>query len=80
MRIKADMDKILHEGDGVLLVMLDLSAAFDTLDHEILLKTLETCSTCLDEVILDGMSPEYIRYVTCSSQGKTRGTQLKQHL
>ena len=43
VRIKADMDKILDEGDGVLLVMLDLSAAFDTLDHEILLRRLETC-------------------------------------
>ena len=41
LRIKADMDRILDEGDGVLLVMLDLSACFDTLDHNVLFKRLE---------------------------------------
>ena len=41
LKIKADMDKILDDGDGVLLVMLDLSAAFDTLDHKILFRRLE---------------------------------------
>ena len=41
LKIKADTDRILDEGDGVLLVMLDLSAAFDTLDHSILLRRLQ---------------------------------------
>jgi hypothetical protein len=43
LKIKADIDNMLDDGDGVLVVMLDLSAAFDTLDHNILLRRLETC-------------------------------------
>ena len=42
LRIKADIDHILDDGDGVLLVLLDLSAAFDTIDHGILLQRLAT--------------------------------------
>jgi len=42
MKIKADMDHILDQGQDVLLVTLDLSAAFDTIDHEILLERLHT--------------------------------------
>ena len=39
--IKSDIDRLLDNGDAVLMVFLDLSAAFDTLDHERLLKRLE---------------------------------------
>jgi hypothetical protein len=41
LKVKSDMDAILDQGDGVLLVLLDLSSAFDTIDHGILLKRLE---------------------------------------
>ncbi len=40
VRIKADMEKVLDTGHGVLLVLLELSAAFDTLDHAIPLERL----------------------------------------
>lgn len=41
LKIKADIDSILDAGDAALLVLLDLSAAFDTIDHERLLVRLE---------------------------------------
>jgi hypothetical protein len=42
LKIKADADRMLDEGDGVCLVLLDLSAAFDTLDYSIMEKRLES--------------------------------------
>ena len=42
MKIKADIDHILDQGQDVLLVTLDLSAVFDMIDHEILLERLHT--------------------------------------
>ena len=43
-KIKYDMDMALDRGDGILVVLLDLSAVFDTLDHHILLDRLKhTC-------------------------------------
>jgi hypothetical protein len=42
LKIKNDVDLALDQGDGVLMALLDLSAAFDTVDHAILLERLES--------------------------------------
>jgi hypothetical protein len=63
IRIKADMDNILDAGDGILLVLLDLSAAFDTIDHQILLQRLEA------EIGLSGTALNWMRsYITGRTQ------------
>ncbi len=41
MRIKNDLLSALDDGNAILVVCLDLSAAFDMVDHEILLTRLE---------------------------------------
>jgi len=41
IKVKGDIDTALGEGDGVLLLLLDLSAAFDTVDHTLLLNRIE---------------------------------------
>ena len=40
-KIKNDIDVALDQGDGVL-VLLDLSAAFDAIDHKIMLSRLKS--------------------------------------
>ena len=40
LRIKTDIETVLDDGDAVLLVLLDLSAAFDTIDHNLLIERL----------------------------------------
>lgn len=41
LKVTNDILCCLNSGDGVILVLLDLSAAFDTIDHSILLNRLE---------------------------------------
>ena len=41
VKIKADVDAALDKGKGVILILLDMSAAFDTISHEVLLRRLE---------------------------------------
>jgi hypothetical protein len=41
LRIKADIDTARDSGRGVILILLDMSAAFDTISHDILLSPLE---------------------------------------
>lgn len=41
LRIKADIEEVLDEGDAILQVPLDLSASFDTIDHSLLLERLQ---------------------------------------
>ncbi|MEE4247409.1 MAG: reverse transcriptase family protein [Kangiellaceae bacterium] len=54
LRIQSDIKTSLDEGNGVLLVLLDLSAAFDTLDHNILLSRLQN-SAGITGVAIDWM-------------------------
>ena len=41
MRVVNDITEVLDQGNMTVLIMLDLSAAFDVIDHDILLKRLE---------------------------------------
>ncbi|MEE4247325.1 MAG: reverse transcriptase family protein, partial [Kangiellaceae bacterium] len=43
LRIHTDIRQALADNMVVLMAMLDLSAAFDTISHEILIRTLSTC-------------------------------------
>ena len=50
LRIKNNIDLALDQGDGVLLVLLDPSSAFDTRDHQILLDRLECACSVTGQV------------------------------
>ena len=54
-RVKNDILCELGKQNGVFLVMLDLSAAFDTVDHQILLQRLN------EEIGLTGTALEWFR-------------------
>ena len=42
MGIRAETDRILGAGDAVLMVLLDKNAAFDMIDHGLLLSRLQS--------------------------------------
>jgi len=52
VRVMSDIPLAVDRGDLAALVLLDLSAAFDTVDHDILLRELQT-SFGIDGVALD---------------------------
>ena len=52
LRVMSDILLAVDRGDFAALVLLDLSAAFDTVDHDILLRRLQT-SFGIDGVALD---------------------------
>ena len=71
--IKSDIDMALDGGDGVVLVLLGLSAAFDAIDHAVLLQRLELCCGISDfalswlSLLLAGCSQSVLNGNSCSS-------------
>ena len=63
VKVKRDCDNALDSGKSVILVLLDLSAAFDTIDHRILLDRLRSY------VGVEGSAYEWLKsYVSGRSQ------------
>ena len=52
IRVKNDITMSIDQGQAVALVLLDLSTAFDTIDHDVLFCRLEKLF-CLSENVLD---------------------------
>ena len=77
LKVQNDILLSLDKGKAVVLVLLDLSAAFDTVDHEILLKRLET------HLGITGVALEWFRsYLSDRNQTVTiqGATSSKRHL
>jgi hypothetical protein len=63
LKVLADILQALDSGDVAALVLLDLSAAFDTVDHDTLLQRLRT-SYGLDGIVIDW----FRSYLCCRTQ------------
>ncbi|XP_048735849.2 uncharacterized protein LOC125651324 [Ostrea edulis] len=67
LRIKIVVEAVLDEGDAMLLVLLDLSAAFDTIDHTLLLEILR------EEV---GLTDTALRWVQSYLSGRIQAVKI----
>ena len=66
LKVMNDIEYALDDGLDVALVLVDLSSAFDTVDHQILLERLQfkyfPCTYHLSKILL--MPMDYIQYLT----------------
>ena len=70
-RVQNDLLRAVDSQGGAILVLLDLSAAFDTIDHNLLLRTLQT------EIGVTGKALEWFRsYLTGRQQSVKIGTKM----
>ena len=75
VKVQNDLLRAIDDGSGVFLVLLDLSAAFETIDHDIILDRLKSniglsdkslgwfCSYLKDRlhcIVIDGVTPESV--------------------
>ena len=69
LHVLSDIMAAVDHGDFAALVLLDLSAAFDTVDHDILLQRLQTSFG------IGGTALKWFQsYLTCRTQYVRRGT------
>ena len=88
VKVQNDLLRAIDDGSGVFLVLLDLSAAFDTIDHGILLDRLKSniglsdkslgwfCSYLKDRlqrIVIDGVTSEPVNLKYGVPQGSVLG-------
>jgi len=90
LKVHSDITSALDDGSKVALIMLDLSAAFDTIDHPILLRRLKEAfgiegvalkgflsylRNCTQSVIINGKESTPRTLCCCVPQGSVLGPQ-----
>ena len=88
VKVQNDLLRAIDDGSGVFLVLLDVSAAFDTIDHDILLDHLKSniglsdkslgwfCSYLKDKlqcIVIDGVISEPVNLKYSVPQGSVLG-------